>query len=241
MFASSSFDMKSIVKTLCVFLLLLFFIGFPRQIFASNYGDGIYGSGDYGIGSTPTPSAPSTQSISNTIAAFFCTKPAPLSPPSLFEIDTTDIVATLFFVPAVAPVDSYTISFGQGKNNEGYGISFAQGNATGAIMYKINDLSPNSVYTFKVRGSNGCKPGDWSSTITIKTQPKGSKNLRKFYLGRKSMSIIVQKPSEQKTSVQSSPAPSRQPIQRQTIKTEKQTTQPSVFESLVHFFTQWFK
>ncbi len=39
----------------------------------------------------------------------------------------------------------------------------------GVIDFTINDLSPNTVYYFKVWAGNGCAPGDWSSWKMVKT------------------------------------------------------------------------
>lgn len=73
------------------------------------------------------------------------------------------------------------MSFGDGANSEGYGAGFSLSQSTGALKYDVFLLKPNTVYTFKVRANNGCKPGPWSQTMAIKTGAKNTKVITKFY------------------------------------------------------------
>ena len=50
-----------------------------------------------------------------------------------------------------------------------FGTKFAYGNSDGALSYTINDLEKNTTYYFKIRGGNGCMPGEWSNTVAVKT------------------------------------------------------------------------
>lgn len=164
----------------------------PLTAFASTYGSGAYGDCLYGTGctaSTPTPTpmpisaviSSTVSSVENTITTFFCTDQPPSSAPNLFQIDVTSTTAHLYFAPAGGPYDRHFVSFGQGNDNEGYGAEFSTSNSTGALTYLVKQLKPSTAYTFKVRGGNGCKPGAWSQTLTIKTQGARIKKLAKFY------------------------------------------------------------
>lgn len=110
-----------------------------------------------------------------------CTAQAPTSAPNLFQIDVTNTTATLYFSPPGDPYNSFYISFGNGTNSEGYSAQFSTGHSTGVIYYTVRELSPSTVYTFKVRGGNGCKPGPWSNTLTVLTLPRGSRYTKKYY------------------------------------------------------------
>lgn len=50
-----------------------------------------------------------------------------------------------------------------------YGVEFASGVSTGVLSYTVNHLSPNTEYSFRVIGVNGCMPGEWGNTMKIKT------------------------------------------------------------------------
>jgi len=157
----------------------------PLTAFASTYGSGTYGNCDYNTGCTSSSSSNPVNSAvsaaSNTISAFFCSAQAPSSAPNLYEIDVTSTTAKVFFSPAGGSYDQHYISYGQGTNSEGYGIDLSTSQSPGALFYVITQLSPSTVYTFKVRGGNGCKPGPWSNTLTIQTLSRSSKTTKKFY------------------------------------------------------------
>jgi hypothetical protein len=164
-----------------VFIALLFL---PTSVFADTYGSGTYGGGAYGEQGSSSNSNPVSSAISaasNTISAFFCSTQAPSSAPNLYEIDVTSTTAKVFFSPAGGPYDQHFISYGQGNNSEGYGIDLNTSQTSGALFYVIEQLSPSTVYTFKVRGGNGCKAGPWSNTLTIQTLSSRSKAIKKFY------------------------------------------------------------
>ena len=195
------------MKYSIVFLITVIFFTFPTNIFASSYGDGIYGDGVYGGDSSS--SSNSVQSVTSAATTFFCSLQPPTTAPYLYEIDVTDTSATLFFTPAGNPNDTYFISYGQQTNNESYGTQFPMGNTTGALSYTINALSPNTAYTFMVRGGNGCKPGNWSNSLMITTQKNGIKITKKFYV---SQSMAVIQTLKQNPIIQSSPVYIKPPI-----------------------------
>ncbi|MBI3887663.1 fibronectin type III domain-containing protein [Candidatus Microgenomates bacterium] len=105
-----------------------------------------------------------------------CTNQKPSHTPDLFEINTTNSKATLFFAPAGNPTTKYFISYGSKIGAEDYGTDFNLTNSSGVISYTINYLSPNRNYYFKIRAANGCMPGDWSQTMKATTNSTG-----KFY------------------------------------------------------------
>lgn len=183
-------EMKRLISfSLIASFVCLFILCSPIIIFASTYGSGTFGGGNYGEGSSPSSGSSGNSSVSNTISSFFCSAQAPSSAPNLYEIDVTSTTAKVFFSPAGGPYDQHYISYGQGNNNEGYGIDVSTGQTSGALFYVIEQLSPGTMYTFKVRGGNGCKPGPWSNTLTIQTLASGSKTTKKFYLNSQAQYI----------------------------------------------------
>jgi hypothetical protein len=192
--------MSRLFKGFIVFflgLVLFFQASHNTNAYASIYGSGAYGSGVYGAASTPTPApgsgsnnnsnsssnsnnSNSSSNSNNSNSSQTCSSQAPSSAPNLFQINTTNTTALLYFAPAGKPYDSYYVSFGNGKNDEGYGASFGQGQTGGVITYTVFYLKPNFTYTFKVRGGNGCASGAWSKSVSAKTT--SSKNsVQKYY------------------------------------------------------------
>ncbi len=180
--------LKSIIQ---LFLIVIFFlIGVfytSEQVNASTYGGCSYGGGSYNHQcptSTPAPSSDSGSSNSGSSGggSNTCTKQAPASPPDLFQIDTTaGTTAKLFFAPSQQPHTGYYVSYGDGKNTEGYGAEFSLSQSNGALEYDVYLLKPNTVYTFKVRAANDCKAGPWSNNMTIKTGANNTKIVNKYY------------------------------------------------------------
>lgn len=195
--------LKQLFKHIVVGSLIVTFFLSPTLAFAANYGEGSYGGGSYGNGSTPiTTTISSTvsstfSSVSNSIGAFFCTNQAPASAPNLYQINTTGNTATVYFAPAGGSYTTHFISFGQGNKNEGNGADLALSSSKGAMSYKVAYLAPNTFYTFKVRGGNGCKPGPWSSDLTIKTGAKNTKAIAKYYPKKQAKYIAAKPPKKQ--------------------------------------------
>lgn len=180
-------------------ILFIFFVGLltfivPSTTLAANYGDGAYGDCTYGTDCTSSGGSSSSGSSGgggnsggSAGSTSVCNATAPSSAPNLYEIDVNNNSATLFFSPAGSPYDSYYISYGTGSNSEGYGVQFSQGQTRGALNYTINQLSPNTTYTFKVRAGNSCQTGPWSSNLTITTT--GSKKIVKFFPNNQTPSV----------------------------------------------------
>jgi hypothetical protein len=127
---------------------------------------------------TPTPSPTPTPDLNvpkgnpptfgEPVHSFTCTSPIPAAP-KIFQIWATQTTATIYFVPSRDPENAYTISYGLYSSAEMYNTTFNYSDKSGAIPYKINALSANSPYYFKVRANNGCMPGSWSNTLSLKT------------------------------------------------------------------------
>jgi len=97
-----------------------------------------------------------------------CADFTPENNPDLFKINKTDTTATLYFTSVKSPAYKYYVSYGLFKDTLGYGVEFIN-NTKGVLSYKINHLTPNTRYYFKIRGGNGCMPGPWSNVLSVKT------------------------------------------------------------------------
>lgn len=116
--------------------------------------------GSQSVQATPTPN-PTTQPETSSVNSFVCTDLAPVSVPDLFQIDTTNDSATLYFTPTIED-NKYFISYSTSENAEEHGAEVILG-TQGVQSYTVNLLNPNTTYYFKVRGQNGCQPGQWSN------------------------------------------------------------------------------
>lgn len=69
----------------------------------------------------------------------------------------------------------YFIAFGFENGDERFGVQFPYGVTPHHwVNYFVNELAPSTTYYFKVRGGNGCKPGNWSTSVKAKTPTRGS-------------------------------------------------------------------
>jgi hypothetical protein len=253
--------MKSLFSLLLSIIFIIASLSIPPSVLADTYGSGDYGSCLYGKGCTATPpSNPIASAISsagNAISSLFCSDQAPASAPNLYQINVTDTTATLYFAPGGGPYDKHYVAYGSGNNNEGNGAEFATSHSNGALTYEVKQLLPGGVYTFKVRGGNGCRPGAWSANLTIKMQTKGSKVLGKFYPNQQAK-YVAAKPASWTTRAQSFVSnllPKAAPdtgrgrgklhMKQSRGATPHQAEQPNVFAStwntVMPFFTGLFK
>jgi hypothetical protein len=87
-------------------------------------------------------------------------------------------MAKLFFTPA--QTDKYYISFSTKALAEEHGaeVNLKYENIQN---FTVNLLKPNMTYYIKVRGQNGCMPGDWSNIMKITTRSKGVTKAVSFY------------------------------------------------------------
>jgi hypothetical protein len=123
---------------------------------------------------TPPPSNNSSNqsnnsnSSSNSNSAPSCGGSKP-SAPSIFQIWATKNTAVMHFIPSQGQQDSYTISYGPYNDAGTYNVTFSYSDKSGAIPYAINALNSGTIYYFKVRANNGCMPGSWSNTLSLRT------------------------------------------------------------------------
>ncbi|HEX8923461.1 MAG TPA: fibronectin type III domain-containing protein, partial [Patescibacteria group bacterium] len=124
--------------------------------------------------STPTPTpalinsiSSSSNSDSSSGRSYFCQDPQPLSLPNLFQINTSDTQAKLFFTP-ISNTNQFFISFSENPDAQKYGELVTLGRV-GVQSRIVFLLKPDTTYYFKVRGQNGCMPGEWSNVLKIKT------------------------------------------------------------------------
>ncbi len=114
-----------------------------------------------------SPSSGFSSSSSSSSTPPSCTTQAPLSAPNLFQMGASGTTANLFFAPVSGANSSYVISYGFDENANNFATLFNYGFSSGVISYNINSLFPGKWY-FKIRGQNGCMPGEWSSVKSIK-------------------------------------------------------------------------
>ncbi len=119
-------------------------------------------------GPTLTPTA--TPTITPTPGSVLCTSSKPGSAPDLYQIDTTQTTATLYFVPAQSPVTDHRVSYGTTTDANTTTALVGTGASTGALKYVVSGLTACTRYYFKVQGLNGCTNGDWSKTVGALTQ-----------------------------------------------------------------------
>lgn len=117
--------------------------------------------------STPGPYDPS-----------YCGNSQPVGKPNLFQIDTTSNTAKIFFTPLNDTSDYYVSFSSNNQNAEEHGGRVTL-NREGVQSYTVYQLKPNTIYYFKVRGQNGCMPGNWGNILKIKTT--SSKSIVKKY------------------------------------------------------------
>ncbi len=177
---------------------------------------------------SPSPSSSSGSSSSGSSSSGSssetggCSNSAPQGVPDLFEIDVRNKSATLFFAPVLTASD-YFVRYGQKTATNQYGTSFNPANNQGVQSFTINELNPNTVYSFQIRGGRGCATGEWSRILTIRTTSSATQ-LQKFYtysiVGQKVVSNSTIKKSPIKTTTPTQPIPIIAP------ELPSQTTQP---------------
>ncbi len=117
---------------------------------------------------TNSSESSSSVTVSDTIHAPNCSSLKPVSIVNLFEIKTTENTATVFFSPILS-TDRYFISYSENKLAEEHGVEVRLG-SLGVQNFTVNYLKSNTEYYFKVRGQNGCMPGDWSNILKTSTK-----------------------------------------------------------------------
>lgn len=131
---------------------------------------------------TPTQTLSDNQISASTPPVPFCHNQKPVSTPNLFQIDISGTKAKLFFTPIIN-IDEYYISFSQNPSAEEHGEAVVLAKE-GVQSHTVYYLKPNTKYYFKVRGQNGCMPGDWSNIFTAITLPQNIFYFNSVYQGK---------------------------------------------------------
>jgi nucleoid-associated protein YgaU len=118
--------------------------------------------------STNSSSGNNNSNSSDSNSSPTCTNSAP-STPSIFQIWASKNQATMHFVPSHGDENSYTVSYGLYSGADMYNVTFDYSDKQTAIPYTVNALNSGTVYYFKVRANNGCMPGAWSNTLSLRT------------------------------------------------------------------------
>lgn len=119
--------------------------------------------------------------ISSGVSAISCGNTKPVGIPDLFQIDVDDTHAILYYSPINNDLSDYYISYSETSDTYKYGTFTGQGPSSGVLSYTVNLLQPSTTYYFKVRGQNGCMPGDWSNELKIITGSKGMEYISSYY------------------------------------------------------------
>jgi hypothetical protein len=128
---------------------------------------GVFGQSKNSMDGSTTSSSSSSSSHST----YSCGAEKPVGAPDLFQIDVTDSTAQLFFTP-LSNTNRFFISFSSLETAEEHGADVALAR-DGVQNFTVNLLNPSTIYYFKVRGQNGCMPGDWSNVMKIRTNQNG--------------------------------------------------------------------
>ncbi len=98
------------------------------------------------------------------VNAIECKDKRPAGPPVLYEAVTSEDSVTLSWQPAPDPVTYYLVRYGVTKENLEYGLPNIGGRDT--TSFTVSGLLKGQKYYFQVRAGNGCKPGEFSNTLT---------------------------------------------------------------------------
>lgn len=137
------------------------------------------GAYEFGVSPTPTPTSTPTPTVTPTPVSGHgssstdnkptsCTTLPPENAPDLFAVSpqgSTSVI--LYFAPVSGSHSGYTVAYGTGSGADQFAVSFDNNETSGAVAYTIHELFPATWY-FKVRGNNGCMPGGWSQTVSLK-------------------------------------------------------------------------
>lgn len=142
---------------------------------SDGWSNGVSGSTTCGGSVNPTNNSGSGSPGGGPASTPFCSAMMPFGSPNLFQVNVNNTQATLYFVPVLG-ANNYYVGYGNGQNVEQYGVEFEYPNATGVIAYTINDLAPNTSYSFIVRAGNSCMPGAWGNAMQATTTGSAASN-----------------------------------------------------------------
>ncbi len=129
---------------------------------------------------TPTPATPPSSPVTLAPAPAnmpSCTDLKPDHAPDLTQATWNGNSVSLYFVPVINNNSGYMLSYGLTDSAEQNGVSFAWSDTSGMVPYTIHDLDPKQTWWFKVRGNNGCMPGDWSAILKVPAAAASSDSL----------------------------------------------------------------
>ena len=171
--------------------------------------------------SSSTSSSTSSNSSSNNSAPS-CGDAKPASIPDLFQINVNGTIAKLFFTP-INNTSQFYVSFSENTNAEKHGelVTLLR---EGVQDHTIYSLKPNTSYYLKVRGQNGCMPGDWSNVMKITTRSKGITKTTVFYKKTNIITKIISKVTSIFTPKKVTKTPTPEPIPTIITQTESNTT-----------------
>lgn len=111
----------------------------------------------------------SSSNSGGSVGAPSCNEQAPTSAPKITSALTSGKnEITLNWEKANGPVTHYVLAYGFEKGKPIYGNP----NIGNVTSFKVKGLSGGFTYFFKVRASNGCRPGENSSEIGVKVGGK---------------------------------------------------------------------
>ncbi|GEM_PF-2962592 len=103
-----------------------------------------------------------------------CNDAKPSDTPRIQRIDAKPKQIKLYTSSVAENNSYYYIAYGYQPGDERFGVEFPFGAMSGhSVKYVVNHLSPNTIYYFKARGGNGCKPGNWSAWVKARTPVQG--------------------------------------------------------------------
>ena len=98
------------------------------------------------------------------VFAVACKTERPAAPPILTSAVAHDKSVTLTWIEAQDPVTYYLLAYGMSKDNLEYGNPNIGGRGT--TSFTVGSLKNGVKYYFRVQPGNGCKPGEFSNTLT---------------------------------------------------------------------------
>ena len=171
---------------------------------------GVYNGRLY-LGSNPLPNSTSSGGSSSSSSTPTCAT-TPNGAPNLFQINTTNKSATVYFSP-VGSAQNYLISYGFDSNANQFNVFTNQGASSGVLSYTVNELPINSAVYFKIYAQNNCGQGNWSNTVQVATSGR-------VYFKNLTARITSYIPNQTtvlgtKTSVSSKAIPTSHPFQKE--------------------------